>query len=494
MKTTKKLTTKIFIKRSIEKHGVFYDYSKVSYTNSKTKVTIICPIHGEFQQIPNSHTIGAGCTKCGFYKNTNKKTTDQFIKSAESLHGKKYDYSKVNYIHSKKPIIIICSIHGEFQQTPNGHLRCGGCGKCGYLAEGLRKRTTIDDFIKKSNKIHNNKYEYNSSIFTRTTDKLDILCKLHGIFTQNAANHLAGAGCYKCSSTISKPEENIKKILDDLGIMYIHQNRKLIPPYEIDFVIPSLKMAIEFNGLYYHSDNFGGKGRKYHLNKTERCEQKGYQLLHIFENEYISKYNILKFKLKSILGKNKYKIFARKCVVKPITFSQKLKFNNKYHIQGDASSCINIGLFKGSRLVQVMTFSKRRISLGSYHRDGEYELSRISSIKGFNIIGGASKLLNYFEKTHNPKKLISYADKRWSKGDVYQKLGFNFVKTTAPNYWYFDTKKPHRLLYHRYKFAKHTLHKRLEIFDPLLSEWSNMKNNKYDRIWDSGNLYFEKLY
>jgi hypothetical protein len=118
----------------------------------------------------------------------------------------------------------------------------------------------------------------------------------------------------------------------------------------------------------------------------------------------------------------------------------------------------------------------------------------MSSIKGFTIVGGASKLLKHFERAFLPNKLISYADRRWSKGDVYYKMGFSFTRNTPPNYWYFYKKRADKPLHHRYKFAKHTLEKQLETFDPNLTEWENMKKNHYDRIWDSGNMLFEKVY
>jgi G:T-mismatch repair DNA endonuclease (very short patch repair protein) len=483
-----------FLEEANKKHDNFYDYSKSIYINSTTKINIICPIHGDFTQIPNSHISGQGCPKCGHYKNTNKKNTEDFIKRSTIIHNNKYDYSKVEYDGNKKKVIIICPTHGEFIQIPNAHLRGAGCWNCSVDYRMNEKRSNSKDFIEKANIAHQNKYDYSLVNYYNNYQKIPIKCPKHGIFNQNPGNHLQGAGCPKCSSIESKSETKIKSILEETGIDFIQQDRTLINPFEIDFVIPDYKIGIEFNGIYYHSEDNGGKNKKYHLNKTDRCEKEGYQLIHIFENEYIQKYNLLRFKIKSLLNKNKYRIFARKCIVREITPQEKCRFNKKYHIQGDSQSCVNLGLFYKERLVQVMTFSKRRKALGSKHVKGEYELSRMSSMKGFTIVGGASKLLKHFEKHYNPKKLISYADRRWSKGDVYYKMGFSFIRNTPPNYWYFYKKRADKPLHHRYKFAKHTLEKQLEIFDPNLTEWENMKNNHYDRIWDSGNMLFEKVY
>lgn len=562
MKSTKKLNKEIFVERSILKHDDFYDYSKSIYVNANTKVVIICPKHGEFEQKPADHMNGRGCPQCGFYKNTrilsqeeilnrfhdrhgkkydyskvlyvnaNTKvsilclkhgefsqtphahysgsgcpkcadlkiknvlmgTKDEFIEKAKKIHGDKYDYSKVEYEGNKEKVKIICPMHGEFFQKPNAHLNNSGCKKCGVIKRGESRSMTTEEYIKKAKKIHGNEYDYIDTIYHRSFDKIKIKCKKHGYFYQTPNNHLQGVRCPKCSAHISSSEIEISKILNSLNVSYIQHDRNILDTYELDFILPNEKIAIEFNGIFYHSENNGNKDKKYHLNKTQLCEESGYRLIHIFENEFLYNYNLLKFKLRAILGKNKYKIFARKCEIREISPNIKKKFNEKYHIQGDSVSCINLGLFYRNRLVQVMTFSKRRIALGSKTKEGEYELSRLSSMKGFTIIGGASKLLKHFEKNYFPKKLISYADRRWSNGKVYKKMGFEFIKNTPPNYWYFYVKKMNKPLYHRYKFAKHTLKNKLEAFDPTLTEWENMQNNNYDRIWDCGSMLFEKDY
>ena len=123
----KKIDKETFVKRSISVHGDKYDYSKVNYVNSSTKVCIICPEHGEFWQIPPSHMKGFGCAECGGSK---KSTKEQFVEKAMAIHGDKYDYSKVVYLSSKKKVCIVCPEHGEFWQTPHDHLAGKGCAKC----------------------------------------------------------------------------------------------------------------------------------------------------------------------------------------------------------------------------------------------------------------------------------------------------------------------------------------------------------------------------
>jgi hypothetical protein len=162
---------------------------------------------------------------------------------------------------------------------------------------------------------------------------------------------------------------------------------------------------------------------------------------------------------------------------------------NKYHIQGEDKSKIHLGLHYKNRLVAVMTFAKLRKVLALEHKEGSYELSRFAAINHFVIVGGADKLLKYFERTYHPKAITSYADRRWSQGDVYYKLGFKLDHISPPSYWY--TKDYYHRIY-RFNFRKNVLQTKLPNFDPNLSEWENMKNHKYDRIWDCGNLVFTK--
>lgn len=493
-KNTRLKTTEQFIKESKKRHGALYDYSKVEYENSNSKIIVICPKHGEFTQTPHAHSCGQGCPKCGIFKNNRNKTTKEFIKNAKNVHGDKYDYSETDYTMNKKKVTIICPIHGEFSQKPNTHLCGNGCKRCGVELRGRNRSLSVDAFIENSKKIHKNKYDYSMVDYINNQTRVSIICKKHGVFDQLPNNHMSGANCPRCASYVSKSEIKIQSLLDSMGVEYIQHDRKLIKPFELDFIIPEHKIAIEFDGIYFHSEHNGGKDKKYHLNKTEMCEKSGYRLIHIFENEYLHNYELLRFKLRSLFNKNKYKIFARKCEIREIDGKTKKRFNEKYHLQGDSQSCLNLGLYYKNRLIQVMTFSKRRKALGSKHVDGEYELSRMSSIKGFNIVGGASKLLKHFERFYKPTKLISYADRRWSVGNVYYKLGFRFIRNTTPNYWYFYKKRAIKPLFHRYKFAKHTLKKQLDVFNENLTEWENMKNNSYDRIWDCGSLYFEKNY
>jgi hypothetical protein len=283
----------------------------------------------------------------------------------------------------------------------------------------------------------------------------------------------------------SKPQREIEEFIsNELNLVVLVNNKKRLGGVEIDLYIPSLDIGIEYNGLYWHSEKMG-KTRNYHQLKTILSEGEGVKLIHIFEDEWYSKKEIVKDRLRHILGKTKNKIYGRKCIIREITSDEKKLYLETNHIQGNDSSTIKLGLFYLNELVGVMTFSKPRKSLGYNKLDDNniYELVRFASN---NVIGGADKLLKYFVKLYNPKKIISYADRRWSQGDLYIKLGFNFVGSTKPNYWY---TKNYKTREHRFKYRKDVLISK--GFDSNKTEFQIMEELGYNRIWDCGSLKYE---
>ena len=269
----------------------------------------------------------------------------------------------------------------------------------------------------------------------------------------------------------------------------IFNNRKLVKGFEIDIYIPSKNIAIEFNGLRWHSELMG-KNRTYHLYKTEECEKQDIQLIHIFEDEWKYKQDIIKSKIKNLINKNTNKIYARKCVIKPVINKIKNEFLNQNHIQGEDKSKFKYGLYYNDELVSLITLGNLRKITGNKPENNIYEIIRYTTKLDYNIIGGFSKLLKHFIKTHNSDKIISYADRRWSNGNLYKINNFKFIHNTPPNYWYMKYYKNRE---HRYKFRKSNLKNLLEKYNPNISEWENMKLNKYDRIWDCGSKKYELI-
>lgn len=272
-------------------------------------------------------------------------------------------------------------------------------------------------------------------------------------------------------------------VLDFIKSIYsgvvIENDRTVINPMELDIYIQDKNVAIEFDGLYWHSEE-KGKDEGYHLNKTEECERKGVHLIHIFEDEWNHRQEIVKDRIRSIFGLNK-KIFARKCVVKELNSKDCNEFLDINHLQGRDNSKYRYGLYFEEKLVALMTFSKPR-----FNKNYNYELIRYCSKIGYNVVGGASKLLAYFRKLHNGS-MVSYADRRYSDGNLYNKLWFAKIGVSKPNYWY--VKNNEKL--NRYRCQKHKLAKLLgNGYDENLSEYENMVLNGYNKIYDCGNLVY----
>lgn len=211
-------TQERFIREAIKKHNNLYDYSKSQYIAHSEKLIIICKKHGEFLQTPNSHLRGAGCPVCG---GTKKLTQDEFIKRAIEVHGNKYDYSKVKYISIGDKIIIICKTHGKFKQRPNDHIKGQGCIRCAN-----KKQLTTTEFIKNARKVHGSKYDYSKSKYTTCMNKLIITCPKHGDFEQAPNSHIsAGNGCTYCYGSKSKAET---LWLNSLNIPQERRNKTII--------------------------------------------------------------------------------------------------------------------------------------------------------------------------------------------------------------------------------------------------------------------------
>ena len=206
-------TKEVFIVRALKKHGKRYDYSKVDYKGAEIPVCIICPIHGEFWQKPVYHMNGNGCPACFA---TPKSTTEEFIQKARDIYGDTYDYSRVDYQGNKTKVCIICSEHGEWWVTPNNFLRGSRCPGC----YGTPKYSN-DEFVEKAKKVHGNKYDYSRVNYDGLKNKVSIICPIHGAFSQSAGAHLQGSGCPACAGKISFDRELfIKRSLDTHTIKY----------------------------------------------------------------------------------------------------------------------------------------------------------------------------------------------------------------------------------------------------------------------------------
>lgn len=301
MHSTKRLTTKEFIKRAKEIHGDKYDYSKVDYVNNRTKVCIICPKHGEFWQCPKQHFRGQGCPECGkFAKREHKKikprgklyTNEEFISILKNIYGNKYDYSKVDYHGIHKPVTLICQKHGEFTKTGNALInKKSGCSKCNLEKRNKNSSLGRELFVKRANDVFHNHFDYSNVIYKNNSTKVDIICPKHGSFFCTPNNHLAGRGCPICKSETYVYEDRLynflKTFIEEKEIIRQYRDKWLSNNKSLDFYIPKYKIAIEHQGgQHFYKMNYKKIGeeklKRQRFNdkvKIQECEQNGVNLL-----------------------------------------------------------------------------------------------------------------------------------------------------------------------------------------------------------------------
>lgn len=317
----KKLTTDEWIKKAQKVHKNKYDYTKVNYINSQTKVCIICPEHGEFWQRPASHLQGNGCKKCAnnVTKDSSRMTTEQFIEKACKIHHNKYDYTKVDYVNTETPVHIICKTCGcEFDQTPHNHLKGSGCKRCFDTEKrGKSQLLTTEQFIDKAQDVHGDKYDYSKVRYisanipvTIICHKKDSNCNEHGKFLQTPGGHLYGQGCPICNN--SSLEREVESLLTEMGIDFIREytiKTSSKKKQRLDFYLNDKQIAIECQGIqHFEPLEFFGGIKSFNENvhrdkiKKEWCEKNNIKLIYYSHEEKYCNINTLE-QLKIELGK-----------------------------------------------------------------------------------------------------------------------------------------------------------------------------------------------
>ena len=406
-----------------------------------------------------------------------------FIERSIKIHGNKYDYSKVEYKNHRTKVTIVCPIHGEFEQTPKNHMQGQGCPQCGKKYAQLYHKHNYKNFINSSIERFGDRYEFPNiqNEYENSHSKITIKCtKCGNSFVKIACDHITSpnGGCQHCYHNISKPEEEIGEFIKSIIKDEIYFNdRELLNGYELDIFIPSKNIAIEFNGLYWHSED--KRDKYYHLMKTELCEQKGVHLIQIFEDEYYNSKDIVLSKIKHLLMVNdSEKIYARKCETRIISYDIAKSFLDSNHIQGHDKSTVYLGGFYNDELIGVMSFIKQP--------NNKWILNRFATNINKNVIGIGGKLFNWFIREYKPNEVKSFADRRWTstfKENLYDKLGFTKDSILRPDYKYIFENSMKR--FHKFNFRKKNIIKKYGLEENLTeSEMAEKINAK--KIWDCG--------
>ena len=284
----------------------------------------------------------------------------------------------------------------------------------------------------------------------------------------------------ECGKSYSEKElvDFVKSIYSD---EIMENTKRIIPPKELDIYIPKMKLAIEYNGLYWHDENHVDKN--YHLTKTKMCNEKGIDLIHVFEDDWLYKKEIVKSMIASRLGVYKEKIFARKCQIKEIEKDQAKIFFDENHLQGFAYGDLYLGLMFNDELIQCICINKK-----GWH-DGNVELTRMVTKLNTQVIGGFSKLMKHISDYIEYKSITSYVYKAWFNGKGYIESGFKIVKENNPSYSYVvNGRRVHKSHFRKDKIKKMFERGELKFYDLDKTEHENMIENKIYRIYDCGTM------
>ena len=473
------------------KYVVYDNISIIKFDGFKTKsdnIQLFCKTHNKYYDKNVSKFLNHNqlCDECLYEKRKLSKEIvidrlthvlhndiqifeDTFNGFNEDMHFK---CNKCGYEFDRKPSVFI---HSKLSDL---------CPNCSKKKQVELKTKTNEEFINEAIKLYGkDKFDFSETNYEQSSKKVKIKCnECNRYFTIEANSFLQGHGCpyHNCNSSIM--EKELSEYIRSLGFKCNTNDRNVLGNgKELDCFIPNKNIAFEFDGLYWHNEL--NKDKYYHLNKTNDCLSHNIRLIHIFEDEWINKRNIWESMIKNILGICENKIYARKCIIKEVDSktSNNFLFNN--HLQGKCGGSVRLGLYYDNELVSLMLFGKSRHFIGNGKND--WELFRFCSKLNIVVIGGASKLLHYFTTHYDWKNIVSYADKRWSIGNVYENLNFKKYNESQPNYYYVIGNERK----YRFNFRKSILVKKYNCSQNI-SEHDFCLSKKWYRIYDCGCLCY----
>jgi len=459
-----------------------YEFNFDYYKFGKSPIEIYCKKHNEyFYNLPkefkeNTHS----CNYCrlerleqGIIKSNSNQIASSLISFKKWVKSNKdytenFKYFYETYEQVKSPMKVYCKKHRTYFYKNLIDLReKHGCEFC-YKDKLSKAQSENNSFNKKELESRFPLLDFSETIYIDAYTPLKIYCKKHKEYFYKDYDHLRrGQGCKKCSNSgISRPERYLVKFLKQYTDVIENYRPKWMHGLELDIYLPNFKLAIEHNGVYWHSENF--KHKNYHKEKTDLCNDNNINLFHIWEDELRDHPNIIYSMLLNKLNLTPFKIGARKCNIKKPTLKEANSFLNENHLLGGNRGVSLLGLYYEDELLCVMYMKKMK---------GIYNLTKFATKTYTLVQGGFSKLLKAFNIQTD---IISYSEDRWSTGNLYLSNGFKFSHKSPPNYFY--TKSG--ITYNKKNFTKKKLEKRYKV--KVSNERDFMYNKGYRRIYESG--------
>lgn len=427
------------------------------------------------------------CKQCTYAANGRKRTNSQ-SQIEKIVHDAGCELIS-QYVNSHTPMRIRCGCGAVFARTlsdvrsilRNGRpLVCPKCAKERVAYNQTLSMSEVTEFV------HSTGCKLISTSYAGNMDKLLIQCRLCGTVFANTLKDFKNNGTFACTectrTNISIEEKRIANWLRDLGIRVSENDRTVLGGKELDILLPDYNLAIEYNGVHYHTEEYG-RHRRYHLDKTNACKDVGIRLIQLWDVEWRRSPEICKSMILARLGKA-HKVNGRSCTVRRIDDRQLvMRFLDDNHLQQSDASTIWYGLWHRGELISVMTFCVPR-----YNKLFQYEISRFCTKCGVVVRGGASKMFSRFIRDLRPTNVVTYADLRYATGAVYANMGFKYVRQNPPGYAY----EKNGRLYNRLQFQKHKLIKRFGDAACIgKTESQIMIDQKFSRLWDCGTAVYE---
>lgn len=437
-----------------------YDFKKALFHNPAVPIENIgCPRHGPFKQYPGQlrRPNGAHCPSCGDEVRRAKQrlSLEEFLERSHAAHNGFYTYDKVILQGTAAKVIVTCPTHGDFEVTPNNHMKNGsgdgrgrGCPQCGAIRRGHRKdpmaagRLTADAkiakfsarFVEESRAVHGDIYDYGRVEYRGRNAKVEIVCPHHGVFTQKPWHHLERQhGCPECSHHRSKGEALIFRFVS-IFTTPVGRDRTVVAPKELDIWLPEHNLAIEYCGEYWHGSDCEKDepfARRRHKEKFEACRAAGIRLLTVYESEWLSRSHAVKHLIRNALGRGRGRVGARDCDVRSVGNGEAAAFFERYHVQGGDGFGVHHGLYVRDKLVACMRFTLGANDRGA-NTNRVWTLSRYAT--RIAVPGGASRLLAAFVAQEKPAEIKSFSDNRYFDGGMYERLGFTLEAQLEPDY------------------------------------------------------------
>lgn len=529
--------------RASEVHEGRYEYldPKRQLRGGRQYLTIRCPAHGDFVQEVGKHLSGRGCPGCKADKISGARsdTYEGFLAKARARHGDTYSYSQQGFTKTSGMMQITCRVHGSFLQRGNKHLAGQGCAKCQGLGidrraqlqarfpdydwshvapdtlfkstvgvlcpvHGLRRcalpsllmkkgracptcnksksRFTPEQWAEKVKQVHGSDLGLVLTSVRQGRYKAQFHCPAHGAYSsilQDVVN--SATRCPRCAALHSRGEREVLDFVRSLGVDAEQGNRDMLRGLELDIVIPSHKLAIEYCGMWWHGEP--SRGKEFHLMKLRGVRELGWNLITLFEDEWENKREQVQDRLRArltALGT----VGARQTQVIPLTWAQASEFLGRHHLQGagaPSKTCLGLVSRQGD-LLSVSVWGSSRF------KKGHAELYRFCTLPGLRVIGALPKLLRAFLKLHPSVQVVhTYADRRWGEGGVYGRAGFERLPDTKAGFAW--VKGVRRIA--RQNLQKHKLASALKVYDPLKTADENCIANGYWRIFDCGNASWQ---